>query len=188
MLEDRRRALLPLLEDGDPEIRQAASDALDALEAAAGIDSLLERLKTGERGERIAAAYALEKINLAGVFPALIEALQSDDPDLRGVVVQVLGRKKHPKTLGPLVKMLEDPEPGVQVEVIKSLAGFGDRRLPAYLAPLVGAENDQLALTAIEALGTLAFPEGEAPLIAALADARPEVRRLAAQMLGKLYL
>lgn len=188
MLEERLRALQPLLEDEDAGIRQAAADALDALEAVMQLDSLLARLKTGARGERIAAAYALERVNSPKVFPPLLEASQSSDPDLRTVVVQVLGSKKHPKTLGPLVKLLDDPEPGVLVEVVRALAGFNDRRLPDCLAPLVTAENEQLALTAIETLGALAFPEGEAPLLAALEDPRPGVRRLAAQMLGRLHL
>jgi len=188
MLEDRRQALLPLLADENPEIQQAAATTLDALDAVANLDQLLQQLQSGTRGERIAAAFALEQINVSGVFPPLLAALQDGDPDLRVVVVQVLGSKKHPKTIGPLVKMLADPEPGVQVETIRVLAGFGDRRLCDYLAPFVAVADEQVAVAAIEALGTLTFPEGEKPLLAALRDSRPRVRLLATKMLGRLGL
>lgn len=187
MLADRRKALQGLLDDPDVELQQAAAASLDAIEAAENLDVLLARLKTGNRGERIAAAFALERVSASRVFPPLLEILQSNDADLRLVAVQVLGAKKHPKTLGPLVKMLEDPEPGVQVEAARALAGFADRRLPGYLAPLL-KQQEQVALAAIGALGILAFPEGEQPLLEALQDERVAVRRKAAQMLGRLYV
>jgi len=140
-----------------------------------------------DEGERIAAAFALERVNVTKIFPPLLEALKDDDPDLRLVVVQVLGAKKHPKTIGALIKMLEDPESGIQTEAAKVLAGFADRRLPEYLGPLVKGQ-EQVALAAIEALGSLAFPEGEAALLEALRDERPKLRCKAAEMLGKLHL
>ncbi|MCK4623487.1 MAG: HEAT repeat domain-containing protein [Desulfuromonadales bacterium] len=185
MWKDRRCALQALLNDPDPGVKQAAATALDAVEAVADLDQLLDRLKRGARDERIAAAYALERINVAKVYPALLAALQSRDPDLRLVAVQVLGAKKHPKTLGALARMLDDPEPGIQAEAARVLSGFADRRLPGYLAPLVN-RDEQVALAAIETLGVLAFPEGEEPLLKALVDERTQVRRLAAEMLGRL--
>ena len=187
MMEDRRRALQVLLSDPDDEVQQAAATSLDAIEAAGNLDLLLDRLKTGNRGERIAAAFALERVSATKVFPPLLEVLQSTDADLRLVAVQVLGAKKHPKTLGPLVKMLDDPEPGIRVEAARALAAFADRRLPGYLAPLL-KQQEQVALAAIGALGLLAFPEGEEPLLEALNDERVAVRRKAAQMLGRLYI
>ena len=187
MIEARRRALQALLNDPDSEVQQAAAASLDAIEAAAGLDLLLERLKSSSRGERIAAAFALERVSASRVFPPLLELLQDCDADLRLVAVQVLGAKKHPKTLGPLVKMLDDSEPGIRVEAARALAGFADRRLPGYLAPLL-KQQEQVALAAIGALGILAFPEGEGPLLEALKDERVAVRRKAAQMLGRLYV
>lgn len=187
MLKERKSALQALLNDPQPMVRQAAASSLDAVEAIADIEQLLDKLEDGDRGEKIAAAYALERINVAKIFPPLIEALKSDDADLRLVVVRVLGIKKHPKTISALVKMLDDIEVGIQIEAAKALGGFADRRLPEYLAPLVKRE-EQLALTAIEAIGRLGFPEGEAPLFEAMRDRRPEIRARAAEVLGGLHL
>lgn len=185
MLGRRCSALRAMLNDPQAEVRQAAADSLDALEAVADLDQLLGRLQHGARAQRIAAAYALERINAAKIYPPLLEALNSADADLRLVVVKVLGSKRHPKTLAALVKMLNDPEPGIQVEAARVLAGFTDRRLPEYLEPLL-RRDEQVALAAIETLGLLAFPEGEEPLLGALRDQRPTVRAKAAEMLGKL--
>jgi HEAT repeat protein len=187
MLENRQNALRAMLNDPQAEVRQAAADSLDAIEAVADLDQLLQRLQQGERRERIAAAYALERVNAAKIYPPLLDALKSDDPDLRLVVVKVLGTKRHPKTLAALVKMLDDPESGIQAETARVLAGFSDRRLPEYLAPLLRWE-EEIALAAIETLGALAFPEGEGPLLGALRDQRTVVRAKAAEMLGKLHV
>lgn len=187
MLENRRSALQAMLNDPQPEVREAAAAALEVIEAVADLEQLLDRLQHGLRGERIAAAFALERVNSAKIFPPLLESLKSADPDLRLVAVKVLGGKKHPKTTAALVKMLDDPESGIQAETARVLAGFADRRLPGFLAPLLERE-EQIALAAIEALGRLAFPEGEEPLLGALRDQRPAVRAKAAEMLGKLHL
>lgn len=187
MLENRRSALQALLNDPQPEVRAAAAASLDAVEAVADLEQLLDRLQHGLRGERITAAFALERVSSAKVFPPLLEILKSDDPDLRLVAVKVLGAKKHPKTTAALVQMLDDPESGIQAEAARVLADFADRRLPGFLAPLL-AREEQVALAAIEALGRLAFPEGEEPLLGALRDQRPTVRAKAAEMLGQLYL
>jgi len=187
MLENRRNALRAMLNDPQTVVRQAAAASLDALEAVADLDRLLDRLQNGERGERIAAAFALERVNSAKIFPHLLEALKSDDADLRLVAVQVLGAKKHPKTVAALVKALDDQEAGIQAEAARVLAGFVDRRLPEYLAPLLGRDQ-QVALAAIETLGALAFPEAEESLLGALRDSRTTVRAKAAEMLGKLHL
>jgi len=185
MSQERIQALQKALSDPDDAVRQAAASSLDTLEAREGIDALLAQLKSGERGQQIAAVYALEKINSPKVFIPLLETLKSKDPDLRAAVAQVLAGKRHPKTLAPLVKALSDPEPGVQVEIVRALAAFSDRRIPACLEPLL-KKTDEVALAAVEALGTLGFAEGEPLLFAALTDERPRIRRAAAKALGQL--
>lgn len=185
MSTERIQALQKALGDADETVRQAAAASLDALEARTSLDVLLEQLTGDDRGARVSAAYALGRISSPKVFMPLLEALKHEDPDLRAAVAQVLADKQHPKTIGPLVKALADPEPGVQVEIIKALAGFSDRRIPACLEPLLG-RADEVALTAVQALGRLGFPEGEGPLLKALTDQRPRIRQAAAEALGKL--
>jgi len=185
MSQERNQALQKALSDEDEAVRQAAASSLDTLEAREGIDTLLEQLRSGERGQQIAAVYALGKIHSPKVFIPLLDTLKSTDPDLRASAAQVLAEKRHPKTLGPLVKALADPEPGVQVEIVRALAVFSDRRILTCLEPLL-KKSDEVAQAAIEAIGTLGFAEGEAPLIAALRDTRPRIRRAAAVALGQL--
>lgn len=185
MSRDRKQALQKALSDEDDGVRQAAASSLDALEAREGLDVLLEQLKSGERGQKITAAYALGRINSPKIFLPLLEALKNKDSDLRATVAQVLGDKCHPKTLGPLIRALSDPEPGVQVEVVKAIGCFSDRRIPAYLEPLL-KKTDEVALAAVETLGKLGFVEGEAALLIALKDKRPRIRQAAAKALGRI--
>lgn len=183
---ERKQALRRALSDADAGVRQAAAGSLDALEAREDLEALLTQLKSADRGRQIAAVYALERIHSPKIFLPLLEALKSRDPDLRAAVVRILGGKRHPKTLGPLVKALPDPEPGVQVEIIRALAGFADRRIPACLEPLLD-KTEEVALAAVETLGTLGFAECEAGLLKALTDRRPRIRRAAAAALGQLH-
>jgi len=187
MLRDRIQAVQKALSDKEDSVRQAAASSLDVLEACGEIEILLDQLNNGERGQKITAAYALGRVNSPKIFLPLLEALKSEDSDLRATVAQVLGSKSHPKTLGPLIRALADSEPGVQVELVKAIACFSDRRIPTYLEPLL-KKTDEVALAAVEALGTLSFVEGETALIIALKDKRPRIRQAAAEALGQLQV
>lgn len=185
MSKKRINALRAMLNDPQPEVRQAAAASLDALEAIADLDRLLEKLRTGETGERIAAAFSLERVNADRVYPALMSALESEEPGLRLVAVKVLGSKKHPKTLAALLAMLDDPELGIQAQTARVLGGFADQRLLEHLVPLL-VRDEQVALAALDAIGQLRFPEGEVALFTALRDQRSPVRAKAAELLGTL--
>ena len=98
MLEDRKQALRERLKDPDEGVRQAAASALDALESALDLTEILDLLKRGSRGQRVKALLALERINSVEVFPPLLAALSFPDEDIRSTAVQVLGRKKIPRS------------------------------------------------------------------------------------------
>ncbi len=187
MLEKRKKALKEALTDTDPLVREAASTALDQIEGLSELPQLLTLLATGDRRTRIAMVYALGRIHSVKVFVPLLEALRADDPDLRAASARILGEKHHPKTLAPLLQALDDPEAGVAAEVVTALGQFSDSRLPKLLAALVSRE-EQVALAAIDSIGTIGFPDGEDTLLKALADNRPALRRHAAIALGKLRL
>lgn len=185
MPKKRTSALKRALEDPDTQVRAAAAEALDRIEALSDLPRLINQLTGPDRSQRIAAAYALGKVQSGKVFPPLLDALKSDDPDLRTVVASILGEKRHPKTLPHLVKALSDPEVAVVAELTKALGRFQDSRLPKVFGSLLGRE-EQIALAALDALGEQGRPEAEELLLKALEDQRPALRRQAAQALGKL--
>ena len=187
MLEERKTALIKVLSDSDPHVREAAGEALNLLEGASELPHLLIQLAKGDRGTRIAVVYALGRIHSSHIFVPLLEALKAEDPDLRTAAAHILGEKRHPKTLAPLVKALDDQEAGVVTEVATALGQFPDPRLPKILEPLIERE-EQIALAAINSIGAIGLPEGEEPLLKALTDNRPSVRSHAAMALGKLML
>ena len=187
MLNKRKNALKEVLTDDDPQVREAASNALDQLEGLSDLPQLLNQLATGDRAARIAVVYALGKLQSNKIFIPLLETLKSKDPDLRTATVRILGEKHHPKTLAPLVKAHEDPEVGVVTEIAIALGKFQDPRLPKVLGSLIRRE-EQVALAAIDSLGEIGYPEGEDSLLKALNDSRPALRSHAARALGKLGL
>lgn len=58
----RRDAIIPLLKDPDLEVRQAASRALETLEASESLEEVFDRLKRGDRATKVSAIYALGRI------------------------------------------------------------------------------------------------------------------------------
>ena len=83
MVEDRKKRLIELLRDPDPEIRKAAAESLNIVESFSSLDKILEVLQGGERGAKVNAIFALERIDSDKVFPPLLQLLQQADADLR---------------------------------------------------------------------------------------------------------
>jgi len=188
MQSERWQALKKMLQDEDPQVREAAAQALERLETLLSVEEVIAAMGEGPRGRRIQAIFAAEQIDSVKVLPALLAQLEDPDEDIRVAAVQVLGRKKHPKTLGELVKRLKDPSPSVRFYAAEALGEFGDKRLVPYLAQLLKGRDLNLACCAAMALGRIAAGEAQPALMAALGDERPELRAAAARALGMLRL
>jgi len=188
MLENRRKALMRLLQDPDDRVQEVAGQVLEKLEAAAALEHVLERLKTGSRGEKIQALFSLGGIRSPRVFAPLLAALKHSDQDLRVAALQVLGEKKNPKTLGQIVPLLKDPSPAVRSQAVEVLGNFHDARLVSYLAEVLKERDVDLMLLALRSLGQVGAPEGEKVLVHFLTHPEPRVRREAALALGELDL
>ena len=75
MLNERIRALQTLLQDEDEDVRSAAAEAMDKVEAVMSLDRVLASLKSDNREHRAKAILALEKIQSKDVYPPLIKIL-----------------------------------------------------------------------------------------------------------------
>lgn len=91
-------ALLPLLDDPDPAVRERAVNDLGDFgpQAAAAVPKLVGMLRTEDRGDHASSdvisslRHTLPAIGAPAV-PALTELLESGDPVLRGWAIQALG-------------------------------------------------------------------------------------------------
>jgi HEAT repeat protein len=186
VLDDRKKRLIELLRDPDPEIRKAAAESLEVVESLYSLEQILEVLQKGERGAKVTAIYALERIDSDKVFPPLLQILQQADADLRSASIQVLGAKKNPQTLGTLVKHLKDPHPAVRVHAAEAVGNFPDKRLIPYLATLINQKDDTLAAAVTKSLGMIGGSESEEHILAAMQDSRPSVRLAATRAIAAI--
>jgi HEAT repeat protein len=186
MLERRRQVLQEALRDKDEEVRVAASEALERLEAVQSLDDILQVLRGGNRGQQVRAIFALEKIHSPRVFPPLLAALRVADADLRCAAIQVLGEKRHVKALEFLVRHLKDPHPAVRVHAATALGNFCDRRLVPCLSAVLADEDEELVVAALESLARIGFAEAEGAVLRLTDDSRTRVRCTAMKVLGCL--
>ena len=137
----RRQAIIPLLKDPSPEVRQAAAQALETLEAAGSLEEVFERLKRGDRATKIRAIYALGRIGGQQVLPILLYCAGRSEEDIRYAAIKVLGELARPEALALLVEKLQDPSPEVRAVTIEALAQYRDASLVPSLIPFL-EEND----------------------------------------------
>ena len=163
-------ALLPLLKDPVPEVRLAAADAIETLEAASSVVEILETLKTGRMGARIGAIYALGEVGGTGVLKPLIYCAKRPEIDIRSAAVAALGKLALPEALPVLMELLDDESPIVQACAVAALRSFpatpdivtrlhpflnaGDGVLEAEAATTLAVYKDALSLPLIETLLT----------------------------------
>ncbi len=117
-------ALRPLLKDPVAEVRTAAAEAIEKLEALSTVDEILATLKTGNTGARIGAIYALGEIGGEKVLPPLVYCARRSEVDIRSAAASVLGRLALPAALKVLEELLEDENSTVQGHAIAALQNF----------------------------------------------------------------
>lgn len=120
----RIESLRPLLKDPVAEVRIAAAEAIERLEATSSVDEILATLKTGNKGARIGAIYALGEIGGERVLPPLVYCARRPEVDIRSVATAVLGKLALPAALPTLVELLDDVDPTVQGRAIAGLRNF----------------------------------------------------------------
>ena len=204
------RAVEPLiaaLKDWDV---RAAAEALVKIGTLA-VEPLIAALKDAEWRVRKAAAVALGKIKDPRAVEPLIAALKDTDKDVRQAAAVALGEIKDPRAVEPLIAALGDESSGVRLAAAKSLGEIKDPRAVEPLSAALKDENKYVRRAAAHALDRLGWkPEQDEiagwywmakcdwdkcvalgaltvePLIAALKDTDEEVRRAAAEALGKI--
>lgn len=124
MARSRIELLRPLLKDPVADVRTAAAEAIERLEAASSVDEILATLKTGNNGARIGAIYALGEIGGERVLPPLVYCAKRPEVDIRSVATAVLGKLALPAALPILVELLDDIDPTVQGWAIAGLRNF----------------------------------------------------------------
>jgi succinate dehydrogenase/fumarate reductase flavoprotein subunit/HEAT repeat protein len=168
------------LEVSDADVRSVALDVLRALrlsEEALFASSLADPAVV----VRLEAVRGLVSLDAAS---ALARAAGDASREVRVAVAAGLGTIGDPRSTGAVAALAADPDPLVRAAALTAAADLGCGGDLARLAVEAAADPAwQVRRGAATALGALASPSE--PLLDALEDEHPNVRRAAVQALGK---
>jgi len=170
------------LSDYDVDVRLAAARGLGR-EGHEVLDAILADTKAGS-WQRLAALELRMKVPIAEGGPVLESLLapEHDDALLRPAVIAAIGGRRWRPALETLLRLGEDPHPGLVAPLATTLGELGDNRAQALLLRwLAGAARGETLLAIVTALGRVGDVE-VAPLLDALTDearASREIRKAA---------
>jgi|GEM_PF-3293631 len=183
-----RAVLIPLgqLHHKRPHIRQTGAEALGEIRSALAVPALLVALGDTHDDVRKFAADALGKIGSAAAAPTLTRILQQEDEDIwvRMAAAEALGRIGTPEAR-PVLKAVAA---ATDHEDLRDIAAIAARIAPAstHAVPVITLVCELLR-DWVRQWADLHAP-GYAPpaLLAALSDTHDDVRKFAADALGKI--
>lgn len=186
-IRSRINSLRPLLKDPAQDVRSAAAEAIEKLEAAGNVDEVLATLKAGSMGARVGAIHALGEIGGEKVLPALVYCARRPEEDIRSAAVTVLGKLARPETVTILVGLLDDQAPAVQCRAIAALRNFPATpdmldKLRSFLRASDGALEAEAVLTLAELGDQHSLPH----IQALLASPHASTRQAAATAIGRM--
>jgi HEAT repeat protein len=181
--------LRPLLKDPAADVRNAAAEAIEKLEALNSVDDILATLKTGTMGDRIGAIYALGEIGGEKVLPPLVYCTRRPEVDIRSAAVAVLGKLAFPALLPVLAGLLDDANATVQARTIAALRSFAaPPELLTKIRTFLDASDGSLEAEAALTLAELKDPYCADQIQALLSSHHASTRQAAATALSRLPL
>jgi cyclophilin family peptidyl-prolyl cis-trans isomerase/HEAT repeat protein len=170
--------LLPLLNDGDVEVRREAVFALGQIGLAhprpsAPARSEIQRLVTsGDPATADLGLEALGKLGDPAATPFVTTYLQHQESSLRGTAAVALWRLADSTALAPLIGCLEDPDAGVRWRVLYALEKIAAPDEVVLLAAMHVDDDDGLVRAyAVRTIGRQKSTQGTAYVVQKLADA-----------------
>ncbi len=181
-------SLIASLGDTDPEVRNAAAQALGNLGDPRAVEALMRALRSdSDAGVRAMAAWALGEIEDPRAVPALGEALRRDqDAHVREMAAWALGEIEDPQGVEPLRAALRDASPEVRVKAVWALGQIEDAAAVPALAEALRDANPEIRQMAAWALGEIEDPSAVNALVGSLQDSDAEVRSTAAWAIGEI--
>ncbi len=182
--------LSSLLSSATPSARSAALSALAVVGGELALDPVVFALSDEEPDVRLAAVRALGRMRdesgaIAG-FDRLVElSRRRDDPSLAAVAARALGDGGEPRALAPLGALIKR-EPIVAVAALEALAHIVDPARTELYVEALSHPDVEVVKVALSALSIEPQARSVAHLGACLDHAVWDVRRLAAELLGRV--
>jgi HEAT repeat protein len=187
-----------LLHDGDHQLVLAAVRALGNLGsiAASAAEPLLRLVfdKKHDHGLRVAAAEALGRLGPVPLhtLDRLLLLLRDEEWHVRQAAAKLLGRPGPfaPHVAEALTALLDDEDAQVRRHAAEALGGLGSAAAPAMqvLAQLLqDRKTREAAAIALAEMGTSITGSAVNDLLRVYRDEDPEVRRIGARALARLF-
>ena len=191
-----RRMLGFVLERRNPAIAAGAFDLGPAVVWPRPVPheltaSLIQAIDDENARVRLEAIYALGVIGRAPLPPdqalQLVKALDHYDPAIRAAAARVVARLQVTQASDVLVKAINDSHAEVRYASMRALGAMHDTRAVAALTEqLAFYKKGEGAWSALDALARLAQPSSAPLFKERLTDKDPNIRRAAAEGLGRL--
>jgi HEAT repeat protein len=181
-------ALVGALTDPEEFVRWQAAQALAAQEAGQVFPTLTDLLDDPDPLRRAGAATAMGQLGGEAAALTLSRHLGENDPAVRVAIIEAIGEAGDPTLAKSLTPFLDDPDADVRRAAAHSLGQLGNSEAGDALAATLIRRGQPLLVrrAAAAALVLVAKPDNQPQLLAALADADPQVRAYAARALGQV--
>ena len=186
-------SLVTALRDKQEDVREAAIDALSQIGDEQAIPELMSGLSDERADVRRIIMQSLRKIGGEQTVPSLIQALADSNKDIRLAAVDALGQLdsidalySRLRIVPGMVKMLDDPDPLIRWAAAAALGKIGDPDVIPFLTQALRKSQDFVRRAISDALLRLFGRLSPAQVVKFLRDTDAELRRIAAEYLGKL--
>ena len=178
--------LISALASAEPWLAPRIADIL-ARHGDAVVEPLLAVLNDStNQPARAWAANVLGEIRAQRAFPVLVRSLGDPNDEVRAKTAAALGRLGDRRAVPALLDhLLTDPAPFVRVRIASALAQFDGQEIVDRLVRVLGDSAWWVRMRGVEALEQIGAT-AEGPLLIALNDADPEIRKRAAIALERL--
>jgi HEAT repeat protein len=184
--------LIAALRSDNSQARLAAAQCTYFLREPATIAALSACLKDKDASLRLQAIESLEVIEHPDVFGELLTGLKDDAAEVRAEAANGLRYRSSsgtydPKIVQPLVVALDDSDDRVRKNAARALGNLKAEPQPAlvpHLTRLASEPNTELAVAAVDSLGSLGDPRAADTLVGLLQ--RPDINLHAALALAEL--
>lgn len=176
--------ILDQLDDPDESLRIVAVERLGYSHDEIFIDPLIKALQDSARSVAETAADSLLMIGTEKVAEAISPLLAREESALRNDAVEILTQLKE-TAVPSLIKSLKDEDHDVRQFAVDALLKIHSPRSLSPLKKLIGDSNENVAASAIEALGE---PGNEAiiPSLLKQLDRSPWIKGSCLRSLGKI--
>src|SRR3989304_3724288 len=183
-MNKRKEILIAALKDADADVRKAAAEALERLEARERLDALAKKIEAGQMLERVKVIYPPSDLRGPRVAAILSAALKDPSEDVRAAAARALGTMADATVLQALVESLKDASPIVVRAGVEAISNFRD---PGLLGPPVRALKHQdsgVVERALEAVSRFGDKRAEEALVYFASKGNAKMKGIALRGLG----